>query len=502
MKYFKSPVLLLIISLLMVSCFDDSDDNGLSANEINDFVWKGMNVFYLYKENSPNLSNDKFNINAIDDRYGSTAAYTDYLSDFFSPEDLFESLIYERETVDRFSWIDDNYFELEQKLSGISLTNGMEYNLFRYPDNSNNVFGIVTHVLPNTNAESQGVLRGDIFYAIDDTQLTTSNFSTLLSQDNYSIALGNYDTKGTTENNDDTINPINETKTLIKAQYTENPIYIDNILNVSGKNIGYLMYNAFNGSSSELNTVFANFKSNNIEELVIDLRYNRGGRVNKTILLASLITGQFTNDVFALEEWNDEFQEAIENENPELLINRFINNEDGMTLNSLNLSKVYILTSKTSASASELVINCLDPYINVIQIGTNTAGKYQASTTVYDSDNFGREGANPNHTYAMQPLIYKSSNANGVTDYFDGLIPDIELGEQLNNMGVLGDVNERLLAAAIDNILGTGKSFNNKGEFKSLKSIKNSKDLNSFKNNGLVSDKELPTDLIKKIIFE
>ena len=78
---------------------------------------------------------------------------------------------------------------------------------------------------------------------------------------------------------------------------------------------------------------------------------------------------------------------------------------DGSALNSLNLSKVYVLTTDRSASASEGLINSLNPYIDVVQIGNyKTVGKTQASITIYDSEDFGREGANPNHTYAMQPL--------------------------------------------------------------------------------------------------
>ena len=133
-----------------------------------------------------------------------------------------------------------------------------------------------------------------------------------------------------------------------------------------------------------------------------------------------------------------------------------------MSLNSLNLDRVFILATRSSASASELVINSLDPYINVVHIGTNTSGKYQASRTVYDSEDFGRDGADPTHTYAMQPLVYKTININGVTDYFNGLTPDIELGEQFTNMGVLGDIDEPLLAEAISQIIATGKSSNAK----------------------------------------
>ena len=107
-----------------------------------------------------------------------------------------------------------------------------------------------------------------------------------------------------------------------------------------------------------------------------------------------------------------------------------------------------------TASASELLINGLEPYINVVQIGERTTGKFQASTTLYDSEDFGRRGANPNHTYAIQPMIFKTLNANGKTDYHDGLNPDIELIEDIENLGIIGDLNEPLLQAALNDIQG------------------------------------------------
>ncbi len=496
MKTLKALILLITISFIATGCFEDNDDNTISTNEINDFVWKGMNAFYLYKDNIPDLANNRF---------PGDAEYTDYLNTFSKPEDLFESLIFQRATVDRFSWIVDDYIALEQAFSGITTNNGMEYNLYSYPDNSNNVFGVVVYVLPGTSAESQNLKRGDIFYAVDNNQLTTSNFSTLLGPDNYALSFGDYDTNGTPEINDDTIVSNNETKSLTKVQYTENPILVSNVLDVGGTKIAYLMYNGFTGTdqfNTELNDTFGTFKSANATELVLDLRYNPGGSVNTAILLSSMITGQFTGEIFSREEWNAEFQQALEDEDPELLINRFVNNNDGTALNSLNLNKVYILTTSRSASASELVINSLNPYIDVVQIGATTSGKYQASTTLYDSPNFRRSGANPNHTYAMQPLIFKSSNVDGVTDFFNGLSPDSAnvLNESINDLGTLGDVNEPLLAAAIAKILGTGRPAGQKlsSDLNRLNSIDQPR---PFENDMHV-DLELPEHLIKKIFFE
>ncbi|AUS04168.1 S41 family peptidase [Pseudotamlana carrageenivorans] len=456
MKQIKGFLILFIVALITVSCFEDLDDQPITTNDINDFIWSGMNLFYLYKDDVPDLANNRF---------ANQEAYSNYLNGFSRPESLFESLIYERPTIDRFSWIVDDFIALEESFKGVSITNGMEFQLYRFSSGNSALFGLVTYVLPNTHAQNQGITRGDIFYAVDGTSLNIDNYTQLLSQSSYTIDLGEYNTNDTDDTSDDSITPINKSIALTKAQYDENPIYIHEVLEHNQKKIAYLMYNAFTGTEAynqALNRTFGDFKNAAVTDLVLDLRYNSGGSVNSAILLASLITGQFNGDIFCTEQWNSEIQATLEQEAPEQLINRFVNSLNGASLNSLNLSKVYVLTTGRSASASELVINGLKPYIQVIQIGTTTAGKYQASTTLYDSSDFGRQGANPSHTYAMQPLIYKSLNADGETDYFNGLAPALELGEQVNNMGVLGDVNEPLLAAALSTITGTAK----KGTFK------------------------------------
>ncbi|MCF7568551.1 S41 family peptidase [Sabulilitoribacter arenilitoris] len=499
MRYLKALIVLFIVSSLFTSCFEDNDDNQVSASQINDFVWKGMNTFYLYKDEVPDLANDRFS---------SDGEYASYLNSFSKPEDLFESLIYEPKTVDEFSWIVNDYIALEQFFSGIITSNGMEFGIFGFSPTDTNRYGYVRYILPNTSATNQDVKRGDIFYGINGTQLTSENWRTLTSADNYTINLGSYNDNGTPETTDDSVDNTSKSISLSKAQYTENPILINKVLDAAGTKVAYLMYNGFTGTdqfNAELNDAFGTFKSANATELVLDLRYNPGGSVNTAILLASMITGQFTGDVFSTEEWNSEFQQAFEDENPELLINRFVNNNNGVTLNSLNLTRVFILTTRSSASASELIINSLEPYINVVQIGTNTRGKYQASRTLYDSPNFSRSGANPSHTYAMQPLIFKSLNVNGKTDYFDGLFPQQNniLFESIKNLGVLGDENEPLLARAISIIDGSGKFPINKSD-KTENRIEisgNSKDLLPFANDMYI-DKDIPNDLIKRVLFE
>ena len=461
MKILKITILSFLAFSLTTGCFEDQDDNPISAIAIKDFVWKGMNAVYLYKDEIEDLANDRF---ASDD------GYTTYLNDFSSPEELFESLIYQRQIVDRFSVIVDDYIALGQLFNGVTKNNGMKFGLVRF-SGSDALFGYVRYVLPNTDAQSKGVQRGMLFTAVNGIPLNLNNYRSLLSTDTYTINLAVYNDNGTPATDDDTVAPTPESISLTKSPYTENPIYISDVVMIEDHKIGYLMYNGFTGTDqfdSQLNSVFGEFQAAGITDLVLDLRYNGGGSVATATWLASMITSpSMTGETFFTEQYNSGIQTQILAENPDFLVNPFVDemikrntNNDVIfqqTINHVNLNKVYVLTTGSTASASELVINGLSPYIDVVQIGTTTVGKYQASITVYDSPNFSRANANPNHYYAMQPLIYKSLNANGVTDYDAGLVPNISIAENFGNLGVLGNVNEPYLAAAINEILNSGR---------------------------------------------
>lgn len=452
MKKLKIITLFLVLAVGFQSCFEDLDDNIQNATtlDIQSFIYSAMNIWYLYKPDVPDLANDRF---------ASQNELTEFLNSFSSPEELFDAL---NAPQDRFSFIVDDYRELEAALAGISLSHGMEYGLVFFPGSETNVFGFVRYVLPNSDAAQKGVERGMIFSSIDGVQITNQNFNLLRELTSYEIGLATFD--GTN------VTPTGESIALVKSELIENPIHIATTLTLGGQKIGYLMYNGFTGDFDEqLNAAFGNFKSDAVSDLILDLRYNSGGSVRSAIDLSSMVTGQFTGQIFSTEVWNPELQTIFEENDPESLINRFNNTiRTGAAINSLNLNRVYILTTQSTASASELVINGLDPYIEVIQVGTTTTGKFQASTTFYDgpAPNFRRDEANPGHFYAIQPLIFTSANANGVTGFVDGIPPTIEFPENLTNLGVLGEVTEPLLEAALDEIFGRSPKSNLQFEFK------------------------------------
>lgn len=429
----KILAILLAISSLFVSCFEDMDDNLEPATnlEIQNFIYRGLNYYYLYKANSPKLADDAFPNNE---------ARENFLNRFESPEALFENL---KARQDRFSRLYSDYTVIENALIGVSLSNGMEFGLVYYPDNSRNVFGYVRYVLPNTDAAARGLKRGDLFTTVDGTQLNEDNYSNLLSQNSYTIGLAAFD--GTNFQSTGTSAQLN------KTQYDENPVFISRTLDINSQKIGYLMYNSFvKRYDAQLNDAFARFKSEGVTDLVLDLRYNGGGAVETATDLASMITGQFNGDVFYKEFWNADRQDTRARNG---LFDNSISS--GAAINSLNLSRVYILTSSNTASASELVINGLNPYINTVQVGDTTTGKFQASFLLYDAPepNFSREQATPTHTYAMLPLVFKTANKAGKTDFVNGLFPNVNLKENYFDLGQLGNSEEPLLAAALSEIL-------------------------------------------------
>lgn len=474
-----------LVFFLIIGC-SKSEDNIPRNIEIHDFVWKGLNAYYLWQSNVPDLQDRRFN---------NQTELNNFLANYPTPENLFESLLNTSE--DRFSVIVDDYVALENSFQGITLSTGMEFGLVRYRNSPSNIFGYVRYVIENSSAETEGLTRGMIFNMVDGVQLTDTNYSNLLFGNNTSLTLGFADYN----NGDPTPNGLS--KNLTKSQVQENPVAVSKIINEGTQKIGYLMYNQFaRNYDGQLNAAFANFKAEAINDLIIDLRYNGGGSITSATYLGGMITGQFTGELYSTETWNEKVMNDFSIDN---FTNNFtdkIRNTDANgnvvleeNINSLELSRIYFIVSGSTASASELVINSLSSYIDVYLIGTKTVGKQVGSITLYDTDNWQKTGSNlnPNHLYAMQPIVLEIVNADGTNEplgYTPGTtLPGILLPENYGDLGVLGERSDPLLERTLTYITtGAKTNFKEKTNL-NLEEIYNSKLANPTSNNMYVDFK-------------
>lgn len=404
----------------------------VSANESNQYVnsWiqENMEYWYLWKDEIPGKSDKNLD-----------------------PEAYFNSLLSKN---DRFSWIQSNYQELLNSLQGISKEAGYEFVLYREKEGSENVVLQIVYVKPGAPAATAGLKRGDIISHINEQQLTTGNYRDLLDaiKDSHSVR---YKPLIIDQQRFGDV----RTVSLNAVQYTENPNYLHRVIETGGKKIGYFVYNFFaSGTDSqpgkydaETDAVFADFKAQGITDLVVDLRYNTGGSEVAAKNLASLIgRGVDNSKVFLKRQYNDFVQEAILNDKnlgQDYLISNYTN-EAANVGNQLSSGRVYILTSSRTASASELIINALKPFMEVFLIGDTTYGKNVGSISLF-------EEKDPKNLWGIQPIVVKVFNSQDQSDYSEGFSPDILHPDNSLFLYPLGDEREALLGQAIAQITGT-----------------------------------------------
>ncbi len=443
--------------MLSLSCrHDDGGDSDISGeSSINDFVWKGLNSWYYWQKDVPNLA---------DQAFSSENAYQSFLTDK-EPDDLFYSLLYNYGTTDRFSWIVEDVDELLQQFSGISKSSGMDVSL-GYKTSGKELVGIVNYVIPDSPADQAGVKRGDVIAEVNGASLTVDNYSSLFSDhftmgiaQSVSVTSAGVITSG-----------IAKTLTINAAVIEENPVAFYKTFDENGKKIGYLVYNGFRSNyNDELNTAFGKMKQDGVTDLILDLRYNGGGSVETAVALGQMITGQFTGSPYVLLDFNDKHSKYNETYKLEEKVTKydFINGQTQATgeesINSLHLSKVYVLTSSGTASASELTINGLQAYVDVVLIGGRTYGKFVGSITLYDSpknDFLSYDNRNKSHNFAMQPITFAYYNANRDEHPSAGITPDYSVSffDYLGTLGAFGDTSDIALSKAIQLITGHSRA--------------------------------------------
>jgi len=426
--------LLLMIVTMLVSCKEKSVDPGIgnpNDTEVNNWILGNMKTWYFWNDKlpaSPNFSQ--------------------------KPQDFFSSILYRydaslRPDGDRFSWLQESADELKASLSGESTSTGLEFRLIRYTSTGDDIYGIVTYVIKGSSAEKAGFKRGDFFTQVNGQKLTVSNYNGLL----YTGTDSKTFTLGTLDGNNQVVSGT-VTKLVSPAVLQSDPVYFDTTYVRGDKRVGYLVYHQFipgpNGSNvktydQKLEQIFADFKSKGINELVIDFRYNRGGYVSSATQIASLIAkGVTTNSVFFYKEYNKTVTPDLEKEyGKSFFQDNFVSKSQNV---GGNLSRVFFLTSTSTASASELVINGLKPFMNTVLIGGKTTGKNVGSITL--SDNTKRI------KWGIQPIVSRSSNSLRSSEYTAGFQPNVAKTEGAV-LYPYGDPRDPLLGEALFQIFGT-----------------------------------------------
>jgi carboxyl-terminal processing protease len=362
------------------------------------------------------------------------------------PEDYFESLLFR--PTDRFSVIYPDYQELINSLSGVTLDAGYEFILYRENASSDNVVAEISYVKKNSPASNVDLRRGDIITRINGKTMNVSNFRDILGEIKgmHSITFLRF--------NQDAQGFVGQPEvTLTAVQLVENPNFLDTVYSINNEKIGYVVYHFFapgpgensTAYDNEMDAIFGKFKAANIDHLIVDFRYNGGGFVSSAVNLASLIApGVGTSSIFSKTKYNKSLMDNVEQLRN---VQTPFRNKTQNLGNTLEGNRVYILTSTRTASASELIINGLKPYMNVFIIGDQTTGKNVGSVAFDDEEN-------EKNKYGILPIVSQSFNSLDQSDYTNGFTPNIVVKESQERARQFGDVNELLLRTAISQITG------------------------------------------------
>ena len=438
MKYLQHTFWAFLLTVLC-SCGEDRTGEFYALIEDRQWIEETMQANYLWAEDMPVIENED-----------------DY---FKEPQAFFKGLLSKNALNgkgDKYSYMEEDPKAPQQESRSQMLdrtsTYGMEFELTNDPTGTtNHIHAHVLYVLDGSPAQQAGITRGDWLSSVDGQRITTSNYQLLKNGGSIKVARTRiYSTElGYTWQPADTLN--------LAASITMeiNPFLIDTLYQVEGQRIAYLMYNEFSTGpenkgteetyNEQMKAIFANFKAQQPDALILDLRYNNGGYLQCAQALGSLVAPA---SALGKNFVNLQFNAKA---NPQRKAYPLL---ESYAEANLDLSKVYILTTNHTASASEALINGLIPYMgkeNVILIGERTEGKNVAMT------------AFRNETYGITlwPVVAYTSNAEDFSDYGDGFEPTHELKERnIVDWYPLGDIREYLLKNAIS-LITTGSIADN-----------------------------------------
>lgn len=333
------------------------------------------------------------------------------------------------------------------------LSYGFEYTLYKVATSDTTYNALVSYVVPDSPAAAAGLKRGEWIMLIDGDSITKKTETWLTDGGTRELRIGKYIEQiieGEDEKDDKKVGIIqaNRDITLPAARVViDDAIHMAAIYQVDNKLVAYLAYNSFSAGSTEngqqyndkLRQLSQSYKQENIDNFVLDLRYNAGGEMECVQLLADiLVPADKLESPLAYLQYNDK-QSA---KNHDLILDSQL--LQGGT--NLNLSQVYIITSSITAGAAEMLINCLKPYMTVTLIGQTTKGENVATETFL----------NPKYPWALRPVVCEVFNSEGESEYSGGFTPNYSISETSNLAQYLplGNPNEILLNKALSLIVG------------------------------------------------
>jgi len=223
--------------------------------------------------------------------------------------------------------------------------------------------------------------------------------------------------------------------TLAAVSYKQNPIFLDTVYTAGSNKVGYMVFNSFLGDTTQIyndfQRIFSRFTTAEVKDVVVDLRYNGGGYVTVQEKLANyLVKSSGSGGLMMKEVFNSKYQ----NDNETINFSK---------LGSLNPTRLFFIVSDNTASASELLINNLKPYVEVKLVGpTNTYGKPVGYFPIGVGD------------WYIFPVSFRSTNKDGQGNYFDGIPTDSKSADGLDKDW--GDIQE----ASLKNVLSYISSGN------------------------------------------